>query len=366
MKKEIKDIIVTIIFLILIIGGCVLNILVSDKTISISERRKLKQFPEITLNKILKNNFLNELESYTADQFVGRDFYRNIKAIVNLKVLRKKDNNNYFMKDGIIYKQPGKVKENEIEKATRKFNKIKEKYLKDNKIYFSIIPDKTYFVKDNELRMDYKKIEEIMKRNLSNMKYINIFDILKQNDYYKTDTHWKQENLLKVAEKLSREMTGQYILENIEVKTKGDFKGVYAGQIGLKTDNTDKLNYITNQTIENSTTFNIETNKTGQIYDEEKWNKSFDKYDYFLSGATPIIEIVKNEKENKNNKELIIFRDSFGSSIAPLLIENYDKITLIDIRYIASKYLDKYIEFNNQDVLFLYSTSVLNEASILK
>ena len=61
----------------------------------------------------------------------------------------------------------------------------------------------------------------------------------------------------------------------------------------------------------------------------------------------------------------MLFRDSFGSSIAPLLIENYRKITLIDLRYINSELLSEYVEFNNQDVLFLYSGVVLNQ-NILK
>ena len=39
--------------------------------------------------------------------------------------------------------------------------------------------------------------------------------------------------------------------------------------------------------------------------------------------------------------------------------------TLIDLRYISSKMLGEFIEFENQDVLFLYSTVVLNQ-NILK
>ena len=36
----------------------------------------------------------------------------------------------------------------------------------------------------------------------------------------------------------------------------------------------------------------------------------------------------------ETNRELVIFRDSFGSSIAPLFAEGYKKITLLDIRYL--------------------------------
>ena len=60
-----------------------------------------------------------------------------------------------------------------------------------------------------------------------------------------------------------------------------------------------------------------------------------------------------------------IFRDSFGSSIAPLLSEGYAKITLVDIRYLRADLLERFIEFKNQDVLFLYSTSVLNHSETL-
>ena len=56
-----------------------------------------------------------------------------------------------------------------------------------------------------------------------------------------------------------------------------------------------------------------------------------------------------------------MFRDSFGSSIAPLFMENYNKITLIDLRYISSDILNNYIKFENQDVLFLYSVVILNQ-----
>lgn len=88
-----------------------------------------------------------------------------------------------------------------------------------------------------------------------------------------------------------------------------------------------------------------------------------DKYDIFLSGPTPLISI--ENKKAQTDKELLLFRDSFGSSIAPLLIENYSKITLIDLRYISNELLEKYIDFNNQDVLFLYSIQVLNQ-NVLK
>ena len=61
-----------------------------------------------------------------------------------------------------------------------------------------------------------------------------------------------------------------------------------------------------------------------------------------------------------------MFRDSFGSSLVPLLAEGYARITLVDIRYIASERLGTWLTFSDQDVLFLYSTPVLNNSETLK
>lgn len=107
----------------------------------------------------------------------------------------------------------------------------------------------------------------------------------------------------------------------------------------------------------------FETGKMGTVYD---WNKleSPDLYDVYLSGARALLTI-----ENPNaatDRELIIFRDSFGSSMAPLLVTDYAKVTLVDIRYLRGDLLDQVVDFHGQDVLFLYSTLVLNNSSGIK
>ena len=89
-----------------------------------------------------------------------------------------------------------------------------------------------------------------------------------------------------------------------------------------------------------------------------------DLYDTYLGGAKAIISIIN--KTNTSNKELIVFRDSFASSISPLLLDGYSKITLIDTRYISPNLISNYIEFDNQDILFLYSTLIINNSYSLK
>lgn len=54
------------------------------------------------------------------------------------------------------------------------------------------------------------------------------------------------------------------------------------------------------------------------------------------------------------------------NSLIPLFTSGYKKITVVDTRYISPKILNQFIEFTNQDVLFLYSILLINDSFSLK
>ena len=362
MSEKVKNIIITIVFLIIIIIPFFINIIKKDTQISISERRKLEQFPEFTISKLFDGTFFEKFEKYTMDQFWKREEFRKIKVNTELKVLNKKDYNNLYEYNGYLIEQIYPINEKSILNITNKINQIKQKYLTEyNNIYYSIIPDKNYFVDNGNLKIDYEKLEKEMNENLQFGKYINIFDILKLDDYYKTDSHWKQENLINVAKKIGQEMNIE-LQQQYEEKTITEFNGVYSGRLAISNEK-DKIKVLTNSILENCKVYNYEKEEYTSIYNMDKIN-SVDKYDIYLSGSVPLISI--ENPQNENGKELIVFRDSYASSLIPLLIEGYSKITLIDTRYISSQILDKYVEFSNQDILFVYSTLLINNSTTLK
>lgn len=363
MKNKVKNIIITVLFFGVIIVLFFINIIKKDEGISISERRKLEQFPQITASKIFDGTTSNKFEKYTMDQFIEREFFRKLKIDIEFKLFGKKDYNNLYEYDGYIISQNYPLNEKSIVNITKKIKNIKEQYLTDeNEIYYTIVPDKNYFVNNGNLKIDYNRLEEIMKENLNFAEYINIEDNLELEDYYKTDTHWKQEKLIKIAKVISDSMNlnigdTEYNEENI-----GKFKGVYSGQLPIVQES-DNLKILRNNILNNCIVYNYENEKTTDVYDMSK-KSSMDKYDIYLSGAVSLIRI--DNPENKNGKELIVFRDSYASSLIPLLVSSYSKITLVDTRYISPKILNQYIDFTNQDVLFIYSTLVINNSSSLK
>lgn len=332
---------------------------------SYSERRKLSQFPTPSLTSVKDGRFMNDFESYTLDQFPLREKFRTIKAFSNYYLLGKGDNNKIYIKNGYAAKLEYPLNESSIEHAADKFRYIYDNFLKnkDVNIYLSIIPDKSYFIAEENgyPHMDYKKLFSLLQEKMEYAKYIDITETLDITDYYKTDTHWRQEKLIDTANELASQMGVSLNCEYTKNTLNNPFYGVYYGQCALPLP-AESIDYLTNDILDLCTVTDYENNKTLGIYDFEKAYGN-DPYQMFLSGSLSLLTI--DNPAAKNDRELIIFRDSFGSSIAPLLVDGYSKITLVDIRYLRSDYLDKFIEFNNQDVLFLYSTLVLNNSETL-
>ena len=273
---------------------------------------------------------------------------------------------NFYISDGGIYEKTDEINVNGITANIEKINTIKENYLKSMNTYFTLIPDKTYYL-ENQIDTKFREIENYTKEKLnSNIEYFEISNDLELEDYYKTDMHWKQENLEEVIKTIQDKLNVENEESMYEEKTLGSFYGTYYTKIKNSVE-PDELKYLTNDSIENSVVYNEETKTNDKVYNTEKAEETGNKYDAFLSGASAL-EIVKNEKAN-TDKKLIIFRDSFGSSLAPLLIENYKEIVLIDLRYINHTVLEEYIDFSeyeNQDVLFIYSSRVINKSGIFR
>lgn len=364
MNDKIKNIIVVVLFMVFIFSVSVANLIMPDKDVSTTERRKLDQFSNLNYD-----NFTKDFEDYALDQFVGRDWFRKIKSYVAYNIFNQKDNNKIYIVDNQVSKFNDFLDESSIKSAAKKYNTLYDKFLSGMNVYYSIIPDKNYFMaKENGYpAMDYEKLISIMKDNIkSEIKYIDLFNEITINDYYSTDIHWKQENLDKIVDKLMSSMDNLFDSKYQYNKLDG-FYGNYYGQAALPM-NSESLTYCTNDVINNAKVYML-NEETFELEETEVYNleayEGIDPYDIFLSGPRPLI-IIENEKA-ATDRELIIFRDSFGSSLTPLLIEGYKKITVVDLRYIGSPLLKQFVEFaDNQDALIINYTDVLNSSSILK
>lgn len=360
MKKMNKSMVYSLAVGVLFLGLTLIIWLKPADDFSATERRELDQFPKLNWETISNGTFMSEFEEYTLDQFPFRDGFRSIKAFIHFYILGQTDNNDVYMADGYVSKLDYPMSEDAMNKAIKKFTSIYETYIKgtDAKVYSAWIPDKNAFLaeKNGYLAYNYEEMYRYINENLEFATNIQIQDLLSLEDYYRTDTHWKQESILDVAQHLAESM-GVKLTETYRATTLDTpFYGVYYGQLALPVE-PDAITYLTHPMFVDCTIINHESGKEIPMYDLEL-AAGRDPYEMYLSGSLSVITI-----ENPNastDKELIIFRDSFGSSITPLLVEGYRKITMLDARYLNEMMIGKFVEFENQDVLFLYSTGVLN------
>ncbi len=367
MNAKIKYITTLALSALILFGFTVGFWLKGSDSFSESERRVLAQFPALNADTLLSGDFVSDFETYMLDQFPMRDGFRTVKAISELFGFARLDNNDVFLSNGYISKLEYPLRADSLERVKNKFASVYDKYLKDanTNVYLSIIPDKNMFLAEQNgyLGLDYEAFIETVKNNTSFAEYIDITDLLSIEDYYYTDTHWQQNLILDVADRLTSAM-GSYVPSTnyIEHTVQDGFYGVYHGQAALPLP-PDDITYLTNDILDNCivTVYdNYGKPQPSSIYNMDKLN-SYDPYEMYLSGAVTLVEIENPAAES--DKELVIFRDSFGSSIAPLLVSGYSKVTLVDLRYMGEAALPYYVNFENADVLFLYSTLVLNNAS---
>ena len=365
-----KNKMITISFLAIIFAFFLANIITPDKDLSYSERRRLAQFPKFSYETLLNGKYMDGLDKYALDQFFGREQFLAVKNLVDQKIFFKLDINKLFRVDDDVFSIEYPLREDKALALTEKLNRLYDKFLTGMNVYYAIVPDKNFHLPSSGryLLMDYDRLEVLLREGLRNeMAYISLFDTLSLEDYYNTDGHWRQERLKPVLETLAAGMNLPlaFDLNNYTQKSYEPFYGAYYGQFS-KTIAPDQLIWLENGLL--AGTIVTALNERGQVAEVPMYNENglggMDSYDIFLHGAQPLLTL-----ENPNGttgRELILFRDSFGSSIAPLFLEGYDKVTVVDLRYIMPDMLGSFITFDDQDVLFLYSTIIINNSDMVQ
>lgn len=390
----------------------------SDIEYSVSERRNLAKKPKITVTSVINGSYMNNFDKYVTDQFPQRETFRKLNSWLLVNIMRKKDVNNIYVKDGYAAKIEDVIDYKSVNWGIRQMRYICDNYIysedymqnenynikhtaisdidsdgdiskasnssydinKDNnmsdderkdRVYMCIIPDKNYYLTDGVEYpyIDYDEFVQLYRTGMDDYtRYIDISNLLNIDNYYKTDIHWRQETLVDIAKQILDAMTeydndiSNDDIEDYKVNTGNEeFYGVYYGQRALSMK-PDIIRYLTGDIIDD---YRVTYADTGEavsmpVYDMGKASGR-DPYEMYLGGSLSLVTI-DNAKAD-TDRRLIIFRDSFGSSLAPLLAEKYKQTVLIDIRYISPTVLSSYVDFENADVLFMYSEQVLNSCA---
>ena len=386
-----KSKIVTVSFVVIVFALFCAGLIKPAQELSYSERRRLAQLPKFTAETIFNGKYMEGFDKYTSDQFIGREQFRGIKMFFDRNVMLKSDTNGLFQYGGGIFTTEYPLRESKVLQMCGRMNALYDRYLQGMNVYFSIIPDKNYYLPDDgsHMLMDYGRLESLMLENMpDDAKYFDMFDVLKIENYYNSDGHWRQETIKPVVDAVNAALENSDVRgDNIQgntalVSTASEsthssfdptqyvqkdyypFYGVYYGQLAGMAQ-PDTIIWLENEITQDAVVTSLShpgRNDLPVYYTDGLGG--MDSYDVYLHGAQPLITL--ENPHNASGRELILFRDSYGSSLAPLLLENYSRITLVDLRYITQELLADYIEFSDQDVLLMYSTTIINNSDIIR
>lgn len=254
-----------------------------------------------------------------------------------------------------------------LDHAARKLQQLHDSYLtgNDGHIYLSVVPDKGSFTEPTEgyTPASAQETADALLAQLDFVQYVDIAPGLTLEDYYRTDPHWRQECLVATAQTLAQAMdvplAGDFQENAIDVP----FYGAYAEKAGEPLV-ADTLRYLTGEVLDACTVYDYETDAQETLYDLSAVETDT-PYDLYLQGSRSLLRI--DSPLSATDRTLVVFRDSFGSSLIPLLAESYRTIYAVDIRYLSSQMVGRFLSFDgSEDVLFLYSTMVLQNSRTMK
>ena len=321
--------------------------LFNKEEISIYERRKLKAFPKIKDN----NNFIDDLDKYLSDHFIFRQDFREVKGLVNYNLFNISINNKVTIKDDYLFELT-ETNYKSLDNIVNKVNTIVEKF-NINDYEFIAIPLKNHYAGLDNVS---EEIDEYLGVRIDN--YHSLKDLLSLSDYYHTDIHLKQDRLGSIVSKILELCDVEEKDIEYSFNTYDKFYGSLYAKMAISMK-PDTITYLTNDLLNSIKVYSVEDKDLLDVYNVPEL-ESLDPYSIYLNGPKAYLKIVN---KNVEDRKLIIFRDSYTSSIAPLLVPYFSEIELIDLRYYGSDLLN--IDGNTK-VLFIYGSEVLNNSFSIK
>ena len=256
---------------------------------------------------------------------------------------------------------PGAFNESSIASFASKLQKIRSNYLGGAaNVVWSIIPDKSNYAQDKiSSYLDHNAMVSKAKAGLSGWTYVEIGSLLSFDDYLLTDGHWRQERIVPVANAIAQALGFSVSKGDFAQTSASGFGGDYTKYSGT----TESISWMESAYTAATVCDNFQNPGRTAVYDSGLIHSN-SPYDLFAGGPTPLVTLKNSAIDS--GKRLIVFRDSFGSSLSPLLLGGYSEIVLVDLRYMNSSLLPQYIDANGADVLFLFSARVVNNSSLLR
>lgn len=344
-----------------------------NEPFSFTENRRLADVPEFTVDGLYDGSDVEKIGNYITDHFAGRKTLLSAQTRLQAELSEQIVNGIYIGKDRLLdaevsLRTPASV-------SSDIFNRYTESY--DGTVYFAAIPSSSGVYGDllqarGISRSDSQQISafyEFLSNKIRKIDAYNILKMLNENYiYYRTDTKWTTYGAYCVYKTVIQKLGflpalyDKYSIRHITDNYRGDlYKKVLSAQI--TPDIIDIYNYTDGATVISCE----KTTKSGNTVEAELYNfdklDSSDMYSVFLGDPAPLIKI---KTSVKNDKKLLVIKDSYANCFVPFLIQHYSEIAVVSPEDMQ-KELSEYVNINDYgQTLFLFGVENLGNRTNLE
>ncbi|MDD7641486.1 MAG: DHHW family protein, partial [bacterium] len=332
--------------------------LLPQKAYSAAENRYLTKLPRISADGILTGEVQRDLTEAASDQFPGRDLWMQVATTGQYLLYHREINGVYIGKEGHLFEKVigSDLSEKNYETNLRYITAMKNTteadvsvmlipspgtVLKEKLPTRAVLYDPAVYESRGEQLCETESVRWIQTKDALTRAARERFDEI----YFKTDHHWTTNGAY-VGAKTYLETQHVQIKEQESYQVAAaneEFYGtLYAKVAGLPGAHADELelpqllpqNLIIEADHPPADALGTDGEKemprlTG-IYDLSKLDMK-DKYAVYFGGNYGKITIKNHQAEGKGS--LLIIKDSYANSMVPYLLDSYEQITMIDLRY---------------------------------
>lgn len=392
---------------------------------SVSEKRKLAEFPKITFDTLKSGDFFDGFNTWYSDSYPGREglvaLNSKIKSYYGIKSLKddtvkihgdvqkgddipdkydpnvavtensttednydKIDANGDSQSIGAVFVVGNRAFEYynfsqpQANKYISSMNKLAEKLSGKAKVYDMIVPTSigitlpdSYMGNINSSDQG-KAIDYINSGLNGQIVKVPIFKTLMSHRseyiYFNTDHHWTQLGAYYAYCDFAK--TAGITANPLEKYEKVQFDGF----LGTFYNDTGKIPELKSNpdTIyaykPNSSAKMVYTDTKGQqiswpiVNDVSKYPESI-KYSCFIAGDNPYTEI--HNPQITDGSSIMVVKESFGNALVPFLVENYENVYVIDYRHFTGS-ISKIITDKKIDtVLYINNVSAIRNEKLM-
>ena len=359
MKKKLWSIVSVALFgfaLIAVPIGWFFN---AGKTLSASERRYLAELPVLSKQSWKDWSFDDAIESYLADHLPLRDTFVGIHAYVTLLTGRQVSTEVWMDDEGYLLEGPIKNDPSETQKRMRRIESLAD--TTGLPTYVLTVPSAGH-VRRSHLPTTLAALyeDDAILNDIAQTEGVTFVSVLERFEkegeswYYRTDHHWTTEGVYAAYESYMRAADREPLpYEDFYHHTVNGYTGSTRSRSALWLTAPDTLTIDEPIDASVTVTFSDSDVVSESLFFYEHLQE-YDWYPLFLDGNHPIT-VIQNNTAAMDAPVLVMVKDSFGNTLAPLLVPSYRTIILIDPRYYHGSVSDLCETYGATELLFCYS-----------